>query len=245
MDVWGKNIFHFLKKKPSALTPLRRDRLFLGLPEPDPIPVERNESGRTSSGPLPDPFCLPCPEGEVREEEVFRLESSLVLWVEISDECFEEHFRFRHFGDQCISREQAIQIFRDLLRALMEERESKKDAVPATARGPASGAPAGPEADLTAPSAITQVDPRYPPELMREKIEGIVILYAIIGSDGAVDPASVQVVRKLDTRMDPFAREALLQWKFRPSRQNGDAVAIQAEISIPFYYQAGTPFRVR
>jgi TonB family protein len=90
---------------------------------------------------------------------------------------------------------------------------------------------------LTAPSAVLQVDPRYPPEIVREKIEGIVILYAIVLKDGSVDASSVSVLQKLDPRLDSYACEALRQWKFKPCRQNGEPIDIQAEITIPFYFR--------
>ncbi len=90
---------------------------------------------------------------------------------------------------------------------------------------------------MTAPSAVLQMDPRYPPAVVREKIDGIVILYAIILKDGTVDGSSLRVLQKLDSRLDSYACDALRQWKFKPSRQNGEPVDIQAEITIPFYFR--------
>lgn len=101
---------------------------------------------------------------------------------------------------------------------------------------PASPAPAS-ASPLTAPSAIVKVDPKYAPEVVREKLEGVVILYAILRKDGSIDGESVRVVRKLDSRLDLSARDALLNWKFKPSQKNGVAVDIQMEVSIPFYFR--------
>ncbi|MFN8005551.1 MAG: energy transducer TonB [Terriglobia bacterium] len=95
----------------------------------------------------------------------------------------------------------------------------------------------GSEDPLTAPSATVKVDPKYPPEVMREKIEGHVILYAILRKDGAIDPDSVRIIQKLDPRLDVSARDALIHWKFKPSLKNGEPVEIQAEITIPFYFR--------
>ncbi len=96
---------------------------------------------------------------------------------------------------------------------------------------------AAPAASLTAPSAIVKVDPKYAPEVVREKLEGVVILFAILRKDGTIDGESVRVIRKLDSRLDLRAREALLNWKFKPSQRNGTAVDIQMEVSIPFYFR--------
>ena len=63
------------------------------------------------------------------------------------------------------------------------------------------------------------------------------ILFAILRKDGTIDGESVRVIRKLDGRLDQSAREALLDWKFKPSQRNGIAVDIQMEISIPFYFR--------
>ena len=97
--------------------------------------------------------------------------------------------------------------------------------------------PTTPAVSLTAPSAIVKVDPKYAPEVVREKLEGVVILFAILRKDGTIDGESVRVIRKLDSRLDLSAREALLNWKFKPSQRNGIAVDIQMEVSIPFYFR--------
>jgi len=97
--------------------------------------------------------------------------------------------------------------------------------------------PDTPTVSLTAPTAIVKVDPKYAPEVVREKLEGIVILFAILRKDGTIDGESVRVIRKLDSRLDLSAREALLNWKFKPSQRNGIAVDIQMEVSIPFYFR--------
>jgi TonB family protein len=107
----------------------------------------------------------------------------------------------------------------------------------------AESAPAPHHSQLTAPSAIFKVDPRYPPEVIREKVEGVVILYAVIRRDGSVDAQSIRVLHKLDARLDMSARDALLGWKFKPSTKDGTPIDIQAEVSIPFYSHRDVFFR--
>jgi TonB family protein len=86
--------------------------------------------------------------------------------------------------------------------------------------------------DLTAPEALRKVDPAYPLELMRTQIEGKVILYAVIHSDGSV--GDVRVLSSIDERLDEYARAALSHWRFRPAMKAGTAVALEAVVSIPF-----------
>jgi TonB family protein len=86
--------------------------------------------------------------------------------------------------------------------------------------------------ELSAPVAIEKVDPKYPPDLVHDRIEGIVTLYAVIHSDGTV--GSIRVLRGIDARLDENARVALSQWRFRPATKNGSAVDLEAVIHIPF-----------
>src|SRR5579859_1637576 len=92
---------------------------------------------------------------------------------------------------------------------------------------------AGPAGDdLSAPEAITKVDPAYPQDLMQDRIEGVVVLYAIIRSDGSVD--GVRVLEGFDERLNENARKALQQWRFRPGTKNGQPVDIEAVVRVPF-----------
>jgi protein TonB len=108
--------------------------------------------------------------------------------------------------------------------------------LPSLGNGASSGQESS-EPSLTAPSATVKVDPKYPPDVVREKVEGVVVLFAIIRKDGTVDPASVRVVRKLDPRLDVSSRDALLGWRFKPSLKDGRPIDIQTEITIPFYFR--------
>jgi len=85
---------------------------------------------------------------------------------------------------------------------------------------------------LTAPVATTKVDPAYPPDVLRDHIEGTVTLYAVIRADGTVD--AIRVLDSLDDRLDANAIRALSGWHFRPGTKNGEPVAIEAVVQIPF-----------
>ncbi len=85
---------------------------------------------------------------------------------------------------------------------------------------------------LTAPVATTKVDPAYPPDVLRDHVEGTVTLYAIIRPDGSVD--GIRVLDSLDSRLDENAVRALSRWHFRPGIKNGEPVAVEAVVQIPF-----------
>src|ERR1700675_1830532 len=95
-----------------------------------------------------------------------------------------------------------------------------------------SSAPHVTSADLSGPSPIKKSDPRYPPTLINQHVEGEVVLYAVIRADGSVD--SVELVRGLDAQLDANAMEALSQWKFRPASRQGTPVDLEAIVHIPF-----------
>jgi TonB family protein len=95
-----------------------------------------------------------------------------------------------------------------------------------------NAAPHVTSADLSGPSPIRKTDPRYPPTLINEHVEGEVVLYAVIRADGSVD--SVELVRGVDQQLDANAMEALSQWKFRPASRQGVPVDLEAIVHIPF-----------
>jgi len=98
------------------------------------------------------------------------------------------------------------------------------------------GSPRRPLGTLSGPTPIVKVDPKYPPKLIREHVQGEVVLYAIIRKNGSVD--SIRVMRSLDPTLDRDAAAALALWKFRPGTRAGVPVDIEAVVHIPFNYQA-------
>jgi protein TonB len=87
--------------------------------------------------------------------------------------------------------------------------------------------------DLSGPAPLRKIDPKYPPTLINEHVEGEVVLYAVIRRDGSVD--SIQLVRGIDEQLDANAMNALSQWKFRPALRQGEPVELEAIVHIPFH----------
>jgi TonB family protein len=97
------------------------------------------------------------------------------------------------------------------------------------------GPPIRPKGQLAGPVPLQKTDPKYPPELIKQHVEGQVILYAIIGKDGAV--RNIQLVHSVESELDKDAMEALAHWKFRPGTRDGAPVDLEAVIYIPFRYR--------
>jgi TonB family protein len=87
--------------------------------------------------------------------------------------------------------------------------------------------------DISGPVPLRKVDPKYPPSLISEHVEGEVVLYAVIRRDGSVD--SIQLVHGIDEQLDDNAMQALSQWKFHPAARQGAPVELEAIVHIPFH----------
>jgi TonB family protein len=87
--------------------------------------------------------------------------------------------------------------------------------------------------DLSSPVVLRKVDPKYPPTLVAERVEGEVVLYGVIAADGSV--GQIQVVRGVDDLLDENARNALAQWKFKPATKAGEPIDVEVIAHIPFH----------
>jgi TonB family protein len=96
--------------------------------------------------------------------------------------------------------------------------------------------PAGGHSPIAAPEVVSKFDPAYPGELMKDGVQGTVILTAIIRSDGSV--GDIAVAKSLDSRLDRNAVEALSRWLFRPALKNGQAIDLEAVVTVPFRLKA-------
>ena len=85
---------------------------------------------------------------------------------------------------------------------------------------------------VRAPVAVSKVDPAYPAALIRDKVEGTVVLRAVIRSDGTV--GDIRILQSLNETLDENVETALQQWHFRPGTKNGAPVDLEAVIKIPF-----------
>jgi len=96
-----------------------------------------------------------------------------------------------------------------------------------------SSGPRPASSEVSAPGPLRKIDPKYPPTLINEHVEGEVVLYAVIRRDGSVD--SIQLIRGIDDQLDANAMQALSQWKFRPATKEGAPVELEAIVHIPFH----------
>lgn len=83
---------------------------------------------------------------------------------------------------------------------------------------------------------IHDVPPQYPPEAGRERIEGTVVVVAVIGTDGTVKDVRVESGPAL---LAQAAIDAVKQWRYKPYLLNGTPVEIDSRITINFTMARG------
>ena len=83
---------------------------------------------------------------------------------------------------------------------------------------------------------IHDVAPQYPPEAGRARIEGTVVLMAVIGKDGVVHDVRVESGLPL---LAQAAMDAVRQWRYRPYLVNGEPIEVDSQITINFTLSRG------
>ena len=78
---------------------------------------------------------------------------------------------------------------------------------------------------------VFQPKPVYPPLAIQARVQGTVLLEAIIGRDGRVENLRVLSGHPLLIRS---ALEMVRTWRYQPTLLNGDPVDVQTEISVIF-----------
>ena len=91
-------------------------------------------------------------------------------------------------------------------------------------------------AGMQPPRKLTHVDPIYPPVAQAARVEGTVILEAVIGVDGRV--TSVRVLRSIPL-LDQAAVDAVKRWSFTPTLLNGTPVPVAMTVTVRFALTGG------
>jgi TonB family protein len=86
--------------------------------------------------------------------------------------------------------------------------------------------------DVSAPSLISKVEPKYSEQARDAKYSGSVILSIVVDSEGV--PRDIKVVRPLGLGLDQAAIDAVSQWRFKPGMKGGKPVAVRAQVEVSF-----------
>jgi periplasmic protein TonB len=88
--------------------------------------------------------------------------------------------------------------------------------------------------EVRAPRKIHDVAPRYPVIAQQARIQGTVIIEAVIGADGRVQSARSL---KPTPFLEEAALEAVRQWVFTPTKLNGEPVPVVMTVTVDFRLQ--------
>ena len=87
---------------------------------------------------------------------------------------------------------------------------------------------------ISAPKKLTHVPPVYPQVAIRARVQGDVILEALIAEDGSVQ--NVKVLRSV-ALLDQAAIAAVRQWRFSASTLNDQPIAVLMTVTVRFELQ--------
>lgn len=85
--------------------------------------------------------------------------------------------------------------------------------------------------NIAVPMKLRDVKPAYPDAAMAQKIEGVVIVQALIGCDGKV--ADATILRGVPELTDA-ALGAVRQWEYRPTLLSGAPVPVLMTVTVTF-----------
>jgi periplasmic protein TonB len=83
---------------------------------------------------------------------------------------------------------------------------------------------------------VRRVNPTYPPLARQARIQGTVILRAVISKDGSIE--NLQLVSG-HPMLAPAAIEAVKQWRYKPYLLNGEPVEVDTEVQVNFTLSGG------
>jgi periplasmic protein TonB len=83
---------------------------------------------------------------------------------------------------------------------------------------------------------VRDVKPNYPPLARQARIQGVVILQALISKTGDIE--NLQLISG-HPMLAPAAIEAVKQWKYKPYLLNGEPVEVETQVQVNFTLSGG------
>jgi len=83
---------------------------------------------------------------------------------------------------------------------------------------------------------VRDMKPNYPPLARQARIQGTVVLHAVIGKDGGIQNLTLISGHPM---LAPAAIEAVKQWRYKPYLLNGEPVEVDTEVQVNFTLSGG------
>lgn len=85
---------------------------------------------------------------------------------------------------------------------------------------------------VSAPVLIYSVEPEFSEEARKAKVAGNVLVNLWVDTSG--NPSHVRVIRGVGMGLDEKAKEAVMQYKFKPAMENGKPVLVELNVEVNF-----------
>ena len=86
--------------------------------------------------------------------------------------------------------------------------------------------------DVKEPVQLTRVAPRYPEEARKNRVQGKVVLEAVIDEKGNV--VRVTTLESPDPALAEAAIEAVKKWTYEPTTRKGKPVKVRMTVTVAF-----------
>jgi periplasmic protein TonB len=91
-------------------------------------------------------------------------------------------------------------------------------------------------AGVTSGLLVRRIQPNYPPLARQARIQGTVVLHAVISKEGAIENLTLVSGHPM---LAPAAIDAGKQWKYKPYLLNGEPVEVDTEVQVNFTLAGG------
>ena len=88
---------------------------------------------------------------------------------------------------------------------------------------------------ITEPVKIGGPSPIYPDAAIRARIQGVVVLEAVIETDGSVH--DLKALRPLPLGLTEAAEDAVKKWRYQPATLEGKPVPVKYIVTVRFNLQ--------
>jgi len=91
-------------------------------------------------------------------------------------------------------------------------------------------------AGVTSGLLVRRIQPNYPPLARQARIQGTVVLHAVISKEGSIENLTLVSGHPM---LAPAAIDAVKQWKYKPYLLNGEPVEVDTEVQVNFTLAGG------
>ena len=85
---------------------------------------------------------------------------------------------------------------------------------------------------ISPPRKVEMVQPSYPEDARKERIEGVVVVQTVIDETGRI--TRTRLLKGVHPSMDQAAVDAIRQWRFEPALLDGEPVAVYYNLTVNF-----------